>query len=114
MTMLIATTISLNMCSVNASLIHTLVKFNMNPRKIPVAVTMGCLKSLISIIRKFASPPAPLLKEREFPPQMHCTLGNTRRASPPAPLLKERGDSSVDAFYTGQCPTHFLTYQPIN
>ena len=37
----ITTTTSLKMFFVNASLIQTMVKFNMNPRKIPVAVTIG-------------------------------------------------------------------------
>jgi hypothetical protein len=39
----IAATISLKMFFVNASLIQELVKFNRNPKKMPVAVTRGCL-----------------------------------------------------------------------
>jgi hypothetical protein len=40
---LIAATTSLKMFFVNASFIQELVKFNRNPKKIPVAVTSGCL-----------------------------------------------------------------------
>jgi len=41
--MLMATTVSLNMYLINASFIQVVEKFNMNPKKMPVAVTMGCL-----------------------------------------------------------------------
>ena len=39
--MLTATRQSLNKCFENAVLIQTLVKFSINPKKIPAAVTMG-------------------------------------------------------------------------
>ena len=41
--MLMARKVSLNICLVNALGNQELVKFNMNPKKIPVAVTIGCL-----------------------------------------------------------------------
>ena len=45
----VATIISFNMNPVNACVTQTLAKFNVNPRRIPVAVTMGCLYCCISV-----------------------------------------------------------------